>query len=259
MDKKELKKQEMIVIDFGGGTFDVTVLTLDKGVAKVRATNGDMHLGGQDLDNCIVDDCIEEFKRTENVDITGDKKALWRLKEAVGKAKTVISIARETDIHIDMLKNTDFDYVLRRFDFERLCEPVINKIIPLIEKALADAKLRKEDLHKVILAGGSTRVPKVQEILKEFFGMPLDLTLNPDECVAKGAAIIAAKRQAIKVTEVVPQSLGVLLGGGKLSVLIPKNKEIPCEGVKDFANDASDKAIIAIQVYQGDNPDGSDG
>ena len=157
------------------------------------------------------------------------------------------------------MKNEDFDYVLTRTNFERLIAPEIDKIIPLIEQALNEAKIKKEDLHSIILAGGTSRVPKVQEVLTEFFGKPLDQTLHLDECVAQGAAILAAKKQVVKVTEVVPRSLGVVLGGGKLGVLIPKNTEIPCEAVKDFVNDASDKEIIAIQVYQGDNPDGTDG
>jgi len=163
--KEDLRNHNLIVVDLGGGTFDVTVLNYDRGFADVLATKGDTHLGGQDFDNRIVEHCIKEFKKSDKIDISGDPKALLRLKAEVEKMKKVLSVADEVEIHIDQLKDEDFDCRLTRKKFNELCAPEYDKIIPLIKLAIKDAKLKKEDMHTIVLAGGSIRVPVVKDLL----------------------------------------------------------------------------------------------
>jgi L1 cell adhesion molecule like protein len=167
----------------------------------------------------LVDHCVEEFKQAEDIDITDDPKAMMRLRHECEKSKKVLSAATEAEIHIDSLKDADFDYRLTREKFNEICAPEIDKIIPLIQQALNDAQLKKEDMHSIVLAGGSMRVPICKEILSQFFGKKLDQTLNPDECIAQGASIMAAKKSLndkhrgglseVVIIDAVPMSIGV--------------------------------------------------
>ncbi|MFS7961787.1 putative Heat shock protein 70 family [Helianthus anomalus] len=238
-------KINVLVFDLGGGTFDVSVMTIEKGgIFEVKAVAGDTHLGGEDFDNRIVDHCVEEFKRRWNKDLTGNQRALGRLRFACEKAKRMLSCTTRTSIDLDSLhEGIDFSMKFTRAKFEELNMSSFNKCIETLEKCLRDAKMEKSCVDQVILVGGSTRIPKVQHLLRDLFdGRDLCKSVNPDEAVAYGAAIMAAKVSGISdksvkdvvLRDVTPLSLGVQVRGELPSVVIPRNTPIPTSNAKKY-------------------------
>jgi L1 cell adhesion molecule like protein len=194
LDKaKTSKETNILIFDLGGGTFDVSVLTIDDGVFEVKATAGDTHLGGEDFDNRIVEHCIKDFKRKNKLDLTQSARAMRRLKSACENAKRTLSSSTMTSVELDSLyEGVDYQLSLSRAKFESLCSDLFQNCLKPVEKVLSDAKMSKSDIHEVILVGGSTRVPKVQELLQNYFGgKELNKSINPDEAVAYGAAVQA--------------------------------------------------------------------
>lgn len=194
LDSKKAGERNVLIFDLGGGTFDVSLLTLDDGIFEVKATSGDTHLGGEDFDNRMVEYCCMEFQKKKGVDIRGNSRALRRLRTQCERAKRILSSANQTSIEIDALaENEDFNCQISRAKFEELCMDLFKKCIPPVESVLKDSQLSKNQIHDVVLVGGSTRIPKVQELLKDFFnGKELNKSINPDEAVAYGAAVQAA-------------------------------------------------------------------
>jgi heat shock protein 1/8 len=230
-------KRNVLIFDLGGGTTDVSLLTIDESTFEVKAVAGDTHLGGEDFDNRMLKHFVEIFKRQHKEDISGNAKALRRLRSACERAKRILSSAAETTIEVDSLYNgIDFSSSITRARFSELNMDLFRKSIELVENCLTDAKMDKSGVHDVVLTGGSSRIPKVQELLQDLFdGKQLNKSINPDEAVAYGAAVQAAnmvgmgnvKVQHIVLLDVTPLSLGVSVDGGDMSVVIPRNTAIP--------------------------------
>ncbi|CAH1434595.1 unnamed protein product [Lactuca virosa] len=253
----------VLVFDLGGGTFDVSLVTIDKkGTITVKAVAGDTHLGGQDFDNTMVDFFVEQFKRKHRRDMSENKKALSQLRAACEKAKRVLSSIIDTTIDIDNLHDgIDFSMRISRAKFEMLNEDFFSKCIEMVEKCLGDAEMNKKDIDDVVLVGGSTRIPKVQQLLKDFFqGKELSKKIHADEAVAYGATALAGKltvcfRGKVKnlvLRDVVPLSLGTDLYDGSLSVLIKRNSPIPVRNEETYETVRDDQIIIDCNVYQGE-------
>jgi len=263
LDKADMGRRNVLIFDLGGGTTDVSLLSIDDGTFEVKAVTGDTHLGGEDFDNRMVKHFIEIFKRQHKEDISGNAKALRRLRTACERAKRIISSATETTIEVDSLYNgIDFFSCITRARFAELNMDLFKKSIELVEKSLTDAKMDKRGVHDVVLTGGSSRIPKVQQLLQDFFdGKQLNKSINPDEAVAYGAAVQAAnlagmgneKIQNIVLLDVTPLSLGLSIDDeGWMSVVIPRNTTIPTKMEQNYTTNCDNETSVLFSVYEGE-------
>ncbi|KAH9834447.1 heat shock protein 70 [Rhodofomes roseus] len=258
LDKKGGESQ-IIVYDLGGGTFDVSLLSIDDGVFEVLATAGDTHLGGEDFDNRVMDHLIKQYKKKTGTDVLSNLRAMGKLKREVEKAKRTLSSQQSTRIEIESFENgNDFSETLTRAKFEEINMDLFRKTMKPVEQVLKDANLKKEDIDEVVLVGGSTRIPRVQQLLKEYFGKEPSKGINPDEAVAYGAAVqggILSGDESlgdIVLVDVCPLTLGIETTGGVMTKLIPRNTVIPTRKSQIFSTAADNQPTVLIQVFEGE-------
>ncbi len=261
------KNEKVVVYDFGGGTFDVSVLEIGDDVIEVKSTDGDSHLGGRDIDHKIINWIAEEFKKTSGIDVRNDKLALQRLDEAAEKAKIELSTAIETEINIPFITSTDEGpqhllLKMTRAQLEAIAEEYINRSIEITKRAMAASGFKMEDMNEIIMVGGQTRMPKIVEEVKKVFGKTPNLSINPDEVVALGAAVQAGVLQGdvrdVLLLDVIPLSLGIETLGGVATKLIEKNTTIPANKSQTFSTAADNQTSVEIHVVQGERPMASD-